>query len=61
MKRNKRSSRAMRHRKLGDKRPEAYNSRYGRKLLSGKMMYGPGCCGHTKQSRIVVDLSELPA
>lgn len=26
-------------------------SKYAAKLASGRMMYGPGCCAHTRQVR----------
>lgn len=42
MKRNNATIREGRRTKAGGK------SRYATKLMSGKMMYGPGCCGHTR-------------
>ena len=45
MKRNQNSSRAMRHKHIGDK-PDKGKSRYAQKKRSGKQLYGPGCCAH---------------
>lgn len=47
MKRNKISTRAMRHQtnvKVGNVKGK---SRYAKKFRNGNQMYGPGCCAHS--------------
>jgi len=48
MKRNKNSTRAMRKQTSAK---DNGTSRYALKHRSGRMMYGPGCCGHSKISK----------
>lgn len=46
MKRNKTSSRAMRHQNNESKGITKGSSKYAQKVARGGQMYGPGCCAH---------------
>jgi hypothetical protein len=49
MKRNKHSTRTMRHRRTAESTGNA--SRYALKKARGKQLYGPGCCAHSLPDR----------
>lgn len=47
MKRNKQSTKTMRHRDTV--KPAEGKSRYAQKVRFGKQMYEPGCCAHGRK------------
>jgi hypothetical protein len=46
MKRNKKSTRAMRNKTNAERGIGKGNSPYAQKVKRGEQMYGPGCCAH---------------
>lgn len=52
MKRNKKSTRAMRNKSNEARGTTKGNSRYAQKVSAGRQMYGPGCCGHKRRVNV---------